>query len=280
MAAPHVAGLAGLLWNYYTPYNHYQIKWMILRYVDFPTPFSGYILTGGRINAYKSLSALLTPENLAATPLSTSAISLAWLDKATGEDGYKVERMTGGGSFTEITTLPENSVNYSDSGLVDGTTYFYRVRAFNTIPAESFNSEEASATTFLNPPTNLSATKLSGSDVGLAWTDNSQTEDGYIIERRPFVGGYKEITTVGPGVTNYNDSGLAKKRYTYRVRAFNAAAGNSAYSNEASVSLSTHSGGGGCSIGGQQNMPDALADILVMLVPFIFIAIMKRRRRV
>ncbi len=39
MAAPHVTGLAGLLYSYYTNFNSAQIRNMILYYVDI-LPFS------------------------------------------------------------------------------------------------------------------------------------------------------------------------------------------------------------------------------------------------
>ena len=56
-------------------------------------------------------------------------------------------------------------------------------------------------------------------------------------------------------------------------------------SNEAEVTTSNASssssgggGGGGCSIGAKQNTPTALADISLMLLPFLVIAALRRRR--
>jgi hypothetical protein len=107
---------------------------------------AGWIQTGGRINAFRALSSLLAPANLTADAKSQPEISLAWEDRATGEDGYKVERATGGGTFAEVQTLPAGSTSFTDSSLTPNTTYTYRVRAVNSI-AESFPSNEASATT-------------------------------------------------------------------------------------------------------------------------------------
>jgi thermitase len=151
MAAPHVSGLAGLLWSYYTDFNHYQIIWTILRYSDPKPSLDGYILKG-RINAYRALSSLQRPENLTATAVSASQINLSWSDKATGEDGYKVERKKVGGSYITLDPLPAESESYIDIGLDTGTTYFYKVTAYNTIPAESIPSETSATTLTDSPP--------------------------------------------------------------------------------------------------------------------------------
>jgi hypothetical protein len=86
-------------------------------------------------------------------------------------------------------------------------------------------------------PSGLSATATSSSQINLAWTDNSNNEDGFKIERCQGAGcsSFAQIATVGAGVTSYPDTGLAAATsYSYRVRAYNAG-GDSAYSNTASA---------------------------------------------
>jgi subtilisin family serine protease len=147
MAAPHVAGLAGLLESYYTNFTPAQIRATILSYVEWLPTLQGWIQTGGRINAFKALSSLLTPTGLSANAQSSTQIAITWTDNATGEAGYKIERKAAGGNFAEIAQIGPDSTSFTDSGLSAGTTYTYRVRAFNTIPADSFFSNEAAATT-------------------------------------------------------------------------------------------------------------------------------------
>lgn len=90
-----------------------------------------------------------------------------------------------------------------------------------------------------NPPSaplGLSATAVSATEVSLAWTDNSSDESGFRIERKTGASGiWGEIATVGTSVTTYRDLGVAAATtYVYRVRSYNGA-GNSIYSNDASV---------------------------------------------
>ncbi len=55
MAAPHVAGVAGLVKAYHPTYTNLQLKDTILAGVDQKTGLSGMLVTGGRLNAYRSL---------------------------------------------------------------------------------------------------------------------------------------------------------------------------------------------------------------------------------
>jgi serine protease len=280
MAAPHVSGLAGLIYSYYTQFNHYQNIWTILRYSD-PTPMIGWTLTGARINAYRALSSLLTPENLKGTVQSPSVISLTWNDMATGEDGYNIERKINTGSYSPLQTLQANTSSYTDSGLIDGTVYTYRVKAFNSIPAESFYSDEVAVLIPLNPPSNLNSTSVSESRVDLAWTDNSGSEQGFIIERQEVSAGTWEEAGRTSGTTFSDTHVQALTDYQYRIRAYNAN-GVSEPSNVLLVKTKSGGGsggeGGGCSVGARQNTPTALADITPLLIPFIAIAVFRRRR--
>ncbi len=79
--------------------------------------------------------------------------------------------------------------------------------------------------------------------MGLSWSDNSDNESGFSIERNTkvdeiIIDGFAEIATVGRDSTSYTDEGpfSMSSVYIYRVRAFNPA-GYSDYSNEASINF-------------------------------------------
>jgi hypothetical protein len=70
----------------------------------------------------------------------------------------------------------------------------------------------------------------------LNWTDNSDNEDNFLVERSTTVGGgYIQIASLGANARTFTDNTVFRKTtYFYRVRAANAG-GRSGYSNVASV---------------------------------------------
>jgi hypothetical protein len=79
----------------------------------------------------------------------------------------------------------------------------------------------------------LNGTAVSATQINLSWTDNSNNEDGFRIERclNNNCTNFAQIAQVGANVTTFSNTGLSgNKTYRYRVRAFNVS-GNSAYSN-------------------------------------------------
>ena len=175
----------------------------------------------------------IPPSGLTATATSSSTIDLGWRDNAINEIGQRIERSVGSSNnYALLTNVGANITAFTDSQLVDGTKYYYRVKAFNTGGSSTY-SNQLFAITPLKSPTSLTATAVSSSQISLTWTDNSATEAGYRIEQSPVDNlHYTEIATVGPNVTSYSATGLSEAtKYYYRVRAYNAIA-TSAYSSE------------------------------------------------
>lgn len=84
-------------------------------------------------------------------------LHLSWRDNSTNEQGFKIERRTGTtGTFIQLALVGANVTSYTDSGLADGTTYCYRVRAFNHAGESGFI--EACQTTPTPLPTSYTLT--------------------------------------------------------------------------------------------------------------------------
>jgi hypothetical protein len=87
------------------------------------------------------------PSNLIASAASSNQIVLQWRDNSTNESGFKIERApTASGAWKQIATTGANAGSYVNTSLTPSTTYFYRVRAYNT-RANSGYTGVASATT-------------------------------------------------------------------------------------------------------------------------------------
>ena len=195
----------------------------------------------------EKFSSLVSPTNLQATAVSSSEIDLSWTDNSDNEDGFKIERKTGTeGIYSQIGTVVAGVTSYQDGGLTCEITYYYRVRAYQGAEDSDY-SFEANATTYACPviaapiaPSGLTATVISGAQINLSWTDNSDNEDGFKIERKTGTIGYTQIGTVGAGVITYQDSGLdCGTTFYYRVRAYNKDAGSSGSSNELDAQTSS-----------------------------------------
>jgi N-acetyl-anhydromuramyl-L-alanine amidase AmpD len=187
------------------------------------------------------------PSSLVATTVSTSQIKLTWKDNSGTETGFKVERSTSPTSgFGQIATPGANATTYTSGGLASGTTYYYRVRAYNASGNSGYSGVAHAMTKDTIPaaPTSLTATAVSDVQINLAWAQSMPNEDGFHIYRSTDNVTYALVATVGINATSYSNTGLAGNRlYYYKVAAYNTA-GNSAYSNVASDTTAPQAPGG------------------------------------
>jgi hypothetical protein len=181
------------------------------------------------------------PSSLVATANSSSQITINWTDNSTNEISFIVERsLSSSSGFAQVATVGSNVTSYVNTGLASGTTYYYRVAATNSA-GTSFYSNVANATTTTVvtipiAPSSLVATTNSSSQITINWTDNSNNETSFVIERSlSSSSGFAQVATVGSNVTSYVNTALASgTSYYYRVAATNSA-GTSAYSNVANA---------------------------------------------
>src|SRR5690242_8452561 len=89
----------------------------------------------------------------------------------------------------------------------------------------------------VSPPTSLTATAVSSSQINLAWADTNSNESNYFVERSlSSTSGFTQIASLGANVTSYSSTGLAAgTTYYYRVRASMKNGTYSTYSNVASA---------------------------------------------
>jgi predicted esterase len=104
------------------------------------------------IREYTDTGLPTTPTNLALAVLSRSSVKVNWVDQSSNETGFEVWRSVGNNSnYTLLATTAPGVQTYSDLGLAQSTTYFYKVRAkANPGTGDVFSpyTDEQSARTF------------------------------------------------------------------------------------------------------------------------------------
>ena len=189
------------------------------------------------------------PTLTAATP-GNGTVTLAWTapssnggSAVTGYDVYE-GTSSGGESSTPVNSSPlsASATSYTVSGLTNGTTYYFTVKALNSV-GTSPASNEASATPVTTPgaPRTLTATG-GNAQVELSWSapssDGGSAITGYDVFEGTSSG--KESPTPVNGstlitATSYTVSGLTNgTTYYFTVKALNSV-GSSTASNQASA---------------------------------------------
>ncbi|HEX8912830.1 MAG TPA: fibronectin type III domain-containing protein, partial [Humisphaera sp.] len=181
-------------------------------------------------NDAAAVSLPATPTGVTVTRVSTTALAVAWTNNSSAAAQFVLQRSTNGTTFATVATLPNFTTTYTDTGLAEGSAYYYRVKAVGLV--DSTYSAIANGTTDPNAPTNLTAAPASTTRIDLSWTDASANETGFVVQRSVNGGeSYLTIGTVGAGVTTFADTAASQgTTYKYRVRATIEGAADSAYS--------------------------------------------------
>jgi hypothetical protein len=179
----------------------------------------------------------VAPNGVVATA-GNAQVAVSWT-ASSGATSYHLKRSSASaGPFTQISA--PTSTTFTDTGLTNGTTYFYVVSALNSA-GESANSTAASAkpTASTQPqsqippvPTSLIAT-AGNAQISLTWAISSGATT-YHLKRSITTGGpYTQVSA--PTINSFTDTSLTNgTKYFYVVSALNTA-GESANSAEANA---------------------------------------------
>jgi titin len=89
------------------------------------------------------------PSGLAATAVSGTQVNLNWADNSTNETGFRLYSSTDGVNWVLMAEVAANTTAFNWYGAVPGTSYHFRVTAYNA-DGESAVSNTASVTTPLS----------------------------------------------------------------------------------------------------------------------------------
>ena len=208
--------------------------------------FTDTELTNGKIYFYEvsamnlvgegSLSneASATPATVPSAPQDLVAVrgngevNLSWAAPVSNGgaaiNNYSIYRGTASGGESLLTTIG-NVLTFTDTGLTNGQTYYYRVSANNSA-GEGAVSDQATATPATSPSAPRYLTVVSGNaEIALNWSaptsNGGVVISGYKVYRGTVSGGEVPLTTLG-SVLNFTDADLTNgQAYYYKVSAVN-----------------------------------------------------------
>jgi cellulose synthase/poly-beta-1,6-N-acetylglucosamine synthase-like glycosyltransferase len=163
------------------------------------------------------------PTNCQATFVSDTEIDVTWTDNSFNETGFKIESSVDGGGFSQIDTVGADQSSYPDTSTSADHSYQYRVRATNSAGDSSYCSATTTIYTSPDPPANVSASHTANLEITLSWTDQSQYEDQFRIERDKNGQGYVFLANDTDG-SPFVDNTITQAEYdnhdtfTYRIR--------------------------------------------------------------
>lgn len=157
------------------------------------------------------------------TTLEGEHVRLSWSGITQHQPtNLEIERKSHNGSFQQIAILNDiNTTSYTDTNVVVGAAYTYRIKAVKG------NFHQYSNETTISPefqePTQLSLVYRTNSSASIGWIDNSQMEEQYVIEKSLADNGtnFVEIGRVSANTVSFTDNsfGIKDDVSSYRVKA-------------------------------------------------------------
>ncbi len=154
-------------------------------------PSKEYIYAGGKLIATEEPAPLAAPLNLSAETLSSSQVNITWT-ASPGADHYQVQRTANIGTAYEPVAYSVTTTSFSDTSVISGSAYLYRVVAVGSSSNVSppSNIDLATAITFLDDPLQAGTTPIKAQHItemrqavdavraaanqgGAGWTDSS-----------------------------------------------------------------------------------------------------------
>lgn len=160
------------------------------------------------------------PTDLVLTQTSEFQVTLTWKDNAVGEDGYKIDKRIGNGSWhTAYDKLDPDVETFSDS-VEFAVPVSYRVYAFVGLSSSAYLAESLDPS--FPAPDSLTVEQLSQAQVRLRWVTHSEGHSGIEIERRLGEMPFTTLTTLpGADVTEHIDYlDIDAAEVAYRVRSY------------------------------------------------------------
>jgi hypothetical protein len=178
------------------------------------TAYGGLAAAGGATNAPATTvfsnavgNSVFTPTPAApggfiASANATNALTLNWADNATNETGFSLEASTNAGlAWNLVTTAAAGVTSFTNSGLLAGTAYYYRLAAINSAGLSAYVFTNASTWTSLQAwrQSYFGTITNSGSAADTADPDGDGLANllEYALDSNPLVANTNALVAVG-----------------------------------------------------------------------------------
>ena len=209
---------------------------------------SGKALKSG-YSGVKSITAAPATTSLTVKTKESGKLSISWkaVNKSSGKkvNGYVLYRSTSkNGKYTKVKTITSGSkTSYTDSGLTNGRTYYYKIRTYATVSGKNVYSEYSSVKSKKVVPTtpSIKAASINYKTITVSWNKVSGC-DGYVVYRATSKNGkYTKVKTItSSGKTSWKNGKLKTgKTYYYKVRAYDVRDDKRVYSEYSKVKSAT-----------------------------------------
>jgi len=176
------------------------------------------------------------PTGLTTTVTSTS-VTISW-NPVSGADRYDVYRSsTSYGTYERLGSTPNPS--WTDTSLLTGTTYYYKVAAYNSAGTGSQSSAVSAETntseSTLSAPTDVIKTDTTANSITISWASVSDATGYYVYRSSTLSGPYTKVgdTELAP----YTDTGLPGGTTYYKVAAYDNAGAGPKSSDDVSITI-------------------------------------------
>jgi len=166
------------------------------------------------------------PTQLTAQSNETS-VTLTWHDNSDNEMGFLIYRSDDGTNFEIIDIIWTNGngtgqMSYVDNNVNLGDIYWYKIQAF----AQNFYSDESDIIVVrigLNAPSHLNyEVNPQYSAITLTWQDNSNYEDGYILEEQHAGSDWQVLDTLEANTESYTHYVSRYTDHWYRLYGYSS----------------------------------------------------------
>ncbi|MFM2056703.1 MAG: hypothetical protein RLY71_1088 [Pseudomonadota bacterium] len=178
------------------------------------------------------------PTGVIAVANNPNSVTLTWTDNADNETSFAIVR-----DGVTIATLAANVTTYTDTTVVQNTTYTYQIVAANLAGGTPSDAIGVTTPGIPSAPTTLTGVATSGNTVALSWVDASNSETSFVVQSSTNNGTTWSASTSVASVTGaatgdtvtFNYPVVNANNYLFRVASVNQYGQSATYATSAVV---------------------------------------------